>query len=112
MTIRNSKARRDFIIEQLKADKVQVIASIETHKGSAPEVNGINTNEQVTLILDSHGFFNSFGKEKITLTACYNGDNSLLKINIFSRSPDMTEWSERDITLLCDSEFIYRLSNV
>lgn len=107
--MRTSKAKIAYIIAN--TDKLELINSLVTHKGSKPDANDITSLEQVKLILDSHSIFKKLGSEVLTITENYNDDNSYINIFIISRSPCKKDWTSREFNLLCDSDFIYNLSN-
>lgn len=112
MKVRTSKAKIAYLIEQLNADNVKVIASLETRKGDEPFVNQYS-NRNVAMILDSiEGFKRFGGTEKLTIHTEWNGDNSIIQLELFSSAPSGDLWSRRIMTLLTNDSVLYTLENM
>ncbi len=107
--MRISKSKIAFITNNL--NRFNVVLSLTTSKGNKPVIDDY-TMDNVSKIINSLGFFKSIGGyERMTFEESGNGDNSLLTINLFSRSPDKQDWTNRNIVITCDSDTIYTLSN-
>lgn len=112
MKVRTSKAKIAYLIEQLNADNVTLISSLEMHKDRTPYVNGYD-NRNVAMILDSiEGFKRFGGTEKLTIHTEWNGDNSIIQLELFSTSPGGDLWSRRNMTLLTNDSVLYTLENM
>ena len=112
MKVRTSKAKIAYLIEQLNADNVTVIASLETRKGDEPFVNQYG-NRNVAMILDSIEGFKKFGGvEKLTIHTEWNGDNSIIQLELYSSAPSGDLWSRRNMTLLTNDSVLYTLENM
>lgn len=109
--MRMSKNKLAFI--KNNARRFTVINSLVTGKNKAPVIGDITTIEQVFNIVDSVRFFKSLGgKETVRCETDGNGNYSLITINCLSVSPDRSDWSNRNMVLMCDSDTLYTLINL